>query len=33
MTHTVTIFRSEGVTMVHDRIAEELEEKGFYRRA
>ncbi|EEC9542981.1 PerC family transcriptional regulator, partial [Escherichia coli] len=27
------IFRSEGVTMVHDRIAEELEAKGFYRRA
>ncbi|EFG9199457.1 PerC family transcriptional regulator, partial [Escherichia coli] len=27
------IFRSEGVTMAHDRIAEELEAKGFYRRA
>ena len=33
MTLTVMIFRSEGVTMVHDRIAEELEAKGFYRRA
>lgn len=33
MTLTVMIFRSERVTMVHDRIAEELEAKGFYRRA
>ena len=33
MTLTVTVFRSEGVAMVHDRIAEELEAKGFYRRA
>ena len=29
----MTVFRSEGVAMVHDRIAEELEAKGFYRRA
>ena len=32
MTLTVMIFRSEG-TMVHDRIAEELEAKRLYRRA